>query len=120
MPKSPGASAALDEDAIAASIRNQDEIRAWIVKFLTHLVDGDTATSEPAASRPPRADSKQDRLIELLRRPEGATIAQMVDATGWAPHTCRGVMAGALKKRLGLTVTSTKIAGEQRVYRLPS
>ncbi|CAK0764690.1 hypothetical protein WCLP8_3750006 [uncultured Gammaproteobacteria bacterium] len=87
-----------------------------MVKFLTHLVEGDTGTPQPAASRPPRAGTKQDQLIALLRRPEGATIAQMVEATGWVHNTCRGALAGALKKRLGLTVTSTKVAGGERVY----
>jgi uncharacterized protein DUF3489 len=53
----------------------------------------------------------------MLRRAEGATIAQIVEATGWQPHTVRGAFAGALKK-LGLTVTSEKV-GDVRVYRLP-
>jgi hypothetical protein len=54
----------------------------------------------------------------MVRRAEGATIAQPVADTGWQPHTVRGALAGALKKRLGLAVTSEKIDG-QRVYRLP-
>ena len=53
----------------------------------------------------------------MLRRKEGATIAQIVEATGWQPHTVRGAFAGALKKKLGLTVTSEKVEGT-RVYRL--
>ena len=53
----------------------------------------------------------------MLRRNEGATIAQIVAATGWLPHTVRGAFAGALKKKLGLTVTSEKVEG-QRVYRI--
>ncbi len=51
----------------------------------------------------------------MLRRREGATIAQIVEATGWRPHTVRGVFAGALKKKLGLNVTSEKVEGE-RIY----
>jgi hypothetical protein len=43
---------------------------------------------------------------------------QIVEATGWQPHTVRGAFAGALKKKLGLEVTSEKI-GDERVYRLP-
>jgi hypothetical protein len=54
----------------------------------------------------------------MLRRKQGATIAQIVEATGWQPHTVRGAFAGALKKKLGLTVTSEKIEGGERVYRL--
>ena len=57
-------------------------------------------------------------LIEMLKRPEGATIQQVVDATGWLPHTVRGAIAGALKKKLGLNVVSKKIDGLGRVYRI--
>ena len=53
----------------------------------------------------------------MLRRKEGATIAQIVEATGWQPHTVRGAFAGALKKKLGLVVTSEKVEGV-RVYRI--
>ena len=61
---------------------------------------------------------KQAMLIEMLKRPEGATIEQVVDATGWLPHTVRGAIAGALKKKLGLYVVSEKIEGVGRVYRI--
>ena len=65
-----------------------------------------------------RADSKQALVIALLQRPEGATIAQIMEATQWQQHTVRGTLAGSLKKRLGLTITSTKDMGGQRVYRI--
>ena len=67
-----------------------------------------------------RADSKQALVIGLLQRPEGATIAQIMQATGWQQHTVRGTLAGTLKKRLGLTITSAKEVGGQRVYRIES
>jgi hypothetical protein len=67
-----------------------------------------------------RADSKQALVIGLLQRSEGATIAQIMEATGWQQHTVRGTLAGTLKKRLGLTITSSKQAGGQRVYRIES
>ena len=54
----------------------------------------------------------------MLRRKEGATIAQIVAATDWQPHTVRGAFAGALKKKLGLTVTSEKVEVGERVYRI--
>ena len=76
---------------------------------------------EPAATPAPRKtrdDTKQAQLIAMLRRKEGATIAQIVAATGWQPHTVRGAFAGALKKKLGLTVTSEKVEGVGRVYRI--
>lgn len=73
------------------------------------------------AAQPPKTrggDSKQAKLIELLRRSEGATIAQLVKALGWQAHTVRGAMSGALKKKLGLTVSSEKAEGGARVYRI--
>jgi hypothetical protein len=59
-------------------------------------------------------------MIAMLRRPEGATVEQIAEATAWARHTVRGAMAGALKKKLGLEVTSEKVEGRGRVYKLPS
>lgn len=64
-----------------------------------------------------RPDSKQARMIAMLKRPEGATVEQIMHETGWLAHTCRGAMAGALKKKLGLTITSEKVDGA-RVYRI--
>jgi hypothetical protein len=66
----------------------------------------------------PRQGTKEELVIGLLRRAEGATLAQIVGATGWQPHTVRGAFAGALKKKRGLAVTSTKETGGERVYRI--
>ena len=65
-----------------------------------------------------REHSKQATLIQMLQRSEGATLNQMVIATAWLPHTVRGAMTGALKKKLGLEITSTKVEGVGRVYRI--
>ena len=73
----------------------------------------------PSAPPPaPRADTKQAKVVAMLRRPGGATIANLAKATGWQHHTVRGVIAGALKKKLGIAVFSEKPQGEDRVYRL--
>jgi hypothetical protein len=64
-----------------------------------------------------REGTKQALVIEMLRRPEGASIPEIVEATGWASHTTRGFFAGALKKKLGLTITSEKDDQRGRVYR---
>jgi len=72
-------------------------------------------------TQPPRTireGTKQAVLIELLSRAEGATLPQMTEATGWQVHTVRGAMAGALKKKLGLEITSEKQTGTDRVYRI--
>jgi hypothetical protein len=65
-----------------------------------------------------RADSKQAKLIKMLKRPDGATIDEIVKKFDWQPHTVRGAIAGALKKKLGLDVQSDKIEGRGRVYRI--
>ena len=65
------------------------------------------ATAEAKHHRK-RENSKQAQVIALLKRPEGATIAQICEATGWKQHTVRGTFAGAFKKRLGLEITSSK------------
>ena len=81
-----------------------------------------TPTEPEAApkSRTPREGTKQATLIAMLRAPEGATIEEIMAATSWQSHTVRGAMAGALKKKLGLEVTSEKVEGRGRVYRLPA
>lgn len=65
-----------------------------------------------------RGHSKQAKLIEMLKRPEGASIEEIGAAFDWQAHTVRGAIAGALKKKLGLDVTSEKIDGRGRVYRI--
>jgi hypothetical protein len=64
-----------------------------------------------------RSGTKQAKVIQLLRRPVGASIAELAKATGWQSHSLRGVISGALKKKLGLKVASTK-EDRGRVYRI--
>jgi len=64
-----------------------------------------------------KGDSKQAMLIELLKRPGGTTIDEMVKATGWQQHSVRGVMSGILKKKLGLSIASEK-EERGRIYRI--
>jgi len=78
-------------------------------------------TAQPDPAKPkPRAGTKQAMLIEMLKAPEGATIAEIAKPTNWLPHTVRGAMSGALKKRLGLTITSEKVEGRGRTYKIAS
>lgn len=74
----------------------------------------DTATAKPVAIR---AGTKQAQIIAMLQRPEGATVVEMVEATGWLAHTVRGSISGALKKKLGLPITAEKVEGRGTVYR---
>ncbi|MCE6967616.1 DUF3489 domain-containing protein [Cereibacter sphaeroides] len=89
----------------------------------------DAPTEEPASATPtgpeaapkartPREGTKQATMIAMLRAPDGATIEEIMTATGWQSHTVRGAMAGALKKKLGLTIASRKIEGRGRVYQI--
>jgi hypothetical protein len=64
-----------------------------------------------------RAGSKQARVIEMLRSRQGATIAAIVKATGWQPHSVRGFLAAVVRNKLGLTLVSDK-TGTERVYRI--
>ena len=77
------------------------------------------AQEKQAAAKPrTRENSKQATVIQMLQRPEGATIQQICDATGWQAHTVRGTFAGAFKKKLGLNLASEKVEGNDRVYRI--
>jgi hypothetical protein len=78
--------------------------------------------SKAATPKPPtqRAGTKQAQIIAMLQRPEGATIAEIVEATSWQAHTARGTISGALKKKLGLRIAAEKVEGRGRVYKLPA
>jgi hypothetical protein len=74
--------------------------------------------TEKKVTRAARSDSKQAQLIAMLKRAKGASIEEIVEAFDWQPHTVRGAIAGALKKKLGLDVTSEKDEKRGRVYRI--
>lgn len=71
-----------------------------------------------AAASAARPGSKQALLIDLMKRKSGASLDEIVEATGWQPHSVRGAISGTLKKKLGLTVASEKVEGRGRVYRI--
>ena len=71
----------------------------------------------PAATAAVTPKGKLGVMAQLLRRPEGATVEAMSAATGWQHHSVRGAMAGALKKKLGLSIATEKTEGG-RVYRI--
>jgi Protein of unknown function (DUF3489) len=75
-------------------------------------------TGKSSAGKRPETDTKQGRLIALLRRTGGATIEELTKATGWQPHSVRGAISGLIKKKLGLPVASETVAGRGRVYRI--
>ena len=85
------------------------------------------ASKEPAEISPDadtskrvaiRAGTKQAQIIALLQRHEGASIGEIVEATGWAPHSARGMISGALKKKLGFHVATSSDAQRGRIYHI--
>ena len=75
-------------------------------------------TGATPTPRAPREGTKQAALIDMLSRPEGATLDELTTALQWTPHTVRGAMSGALKKRLGLVIASQKDIQQGRIYRI--
>lgn len=69
---------------------------------------------EPAAA----PKTKLGQLEGMLRRTEGATVAQIAKALDWQLHSVRGAISGSLKKKQGLTVVAEKVADGERVYRI--
>ena len=91
---------ALATEADGAATRARSKTRAKPAK---------RSKAAPGGRKPtPRAGTKQALMIELLKRPEGATVEQIAEVTGWQKHTIRGAISGALKKKLGLTVETTR------------
>jgi hypothetical protein len=79
----------------------------------------DQPSSPPRSSKAlqPSAKSKQAAVVSLLLRPEGATIAAMMETTGWKSHSVRGFLTGVVRRKLKLKLGSEK-AGEHRIYRI--
>jgi hypothetical protein len=76
-----------------------------------------TNTAEGPKGKKPHPGSKQSRVVALLSSPGGTTIPAMMKATGWQPHSVRGFLAGVVRKKLKLRLSSKKV-GDQRLYRI--
>jgi hypothetical protein len=123
-------------EEVLATDRNtvwrHDEERGSITLRATPLAFATLGITEDAAQQPDgpaetapapeptrrHSGTKQEAVIAMLRAEGGTTIEEIMAATNWASHTTRGFLSGALKKRLGLEVTSEKVDGRGRVYRL--
>ena len=112
-------------DAALNRIWRNDEDGCAILLHITDAglaaigIEPEQPDTKPAPkTRKPRTGTKQARLIEMLRADGGATIDEIAAALQWRPHTVRGALAGALKKKLGLTIASEKIEARGRVYRI--
>jgi prevent-host-death family protein len=108
------------------TVWRHDEERGPITLRATPLAQSTLGITEPEVTTKAaetvtapvqrRKGTKQEALIEMLRAPGGATIEEIATALEWAAHTVRGAMAGPLKRKLGLEVTSEKVEGRGRVY----
>jgi len=79
-----------------------------------------TAPVEPAkgSSTAAKGNSKKDEVIALLSSPDGATLPQLMAATGWQKHSVRGFLSGTLNKKMGLKLSSSKNEAGERLYRV--
>src|SRR5580692_9714399 len=78
------------------------------------------ATASTATNaRSHKSASKQDQMLDLLRRKQGVTLNELLKASGWQAHSVRGFLAGTVKKRLGLTLTSDNLKDGERHYAIP-
>lgn len=105
------------EDGMPLTLRATATANAALGIETTDNAEPDEAVP-PAAPHRQREGSKQEALIAMLKRPEGASIAEITAEFDWQAHTIRGAIAGTLKKKLGLNVTSEKIETRGRVYRI--
>ena len=65
---------------------------------------------------PARHGSKAAKVLELLKRPEGASMKELLKATNWQPHSVRGFLSGTVRKKMAMTVTSIRVNGGERTY----
>jgi uncharacterized protein DUF3489 len=75
-------------------------------------------TKANAAKSGARSGSKTAKILDLLRRPGGASARKLLKATGWQPHSLRGFLSGTVGKKMGLALTSTKGEDGERAYSL--
>jgi hypothetical protein len=88
-----------------------------------------SAPKSKAPNKPPEAGGKTGlahdgtqaaKILDLMKRPEGVSMKELLKATGWQPHSVRGFLSGAIRKKMGMTVTSTKAEDGERTYSVKS
>jgi hypothetical protein len=101
-------------DAGYAVVGKQRPVR----KGVRRMDASDALTKRETTAPTIRPGTKLAAVIQMLQRPDGTTIQQVMETTGWQAHTVRGTFAGALRKKLGLNIVSAKDATGERVYRI--
>ena len=105
------------EPVVASAVASARKAK---LELVTGPKDASEASPNPSTPKPVaiRAGTKQAEIIALFQRPEGESIAEIVEATGWLAHSARGLISGGLKKKLNLPITSEKVAGRGTVYKI--
>ena len=105
------------EPVVATTMNN---LRKSKLALASAPQDAAEASADPATPKPVviRAGTKQAKIIALLQRSEGASISEIVEVTGWAAHSARGMISGGLKKKLGFEVSTTSDELRGRVYHI--
>ena len=85
-------------------------------KHATRKQKGSKARKQPGDGARPRQGSKTEQVLDLLKRSGGATTKDLMKATGWLPHSIRGLISGTVGKKMGLAVTSAKGEDGERTY----
>jgi hypothetical protein len=92
--------------------------RRPVPKGIRRMDASDALTKRETTAPTIRPGTKLAAMVEAMRSPGGATIAQMMASTGWQAHTVRGAISGMVRKRLGYEVVTEKAADGQRAYRI--
>lgn len=105
------------EPVVATTMTN---LRKAKLEVVSAPQDSPETPADPATPKPIsiRTGTKQATIIALLQRPEGASITEIVEATGWAQHSARGMISGGLKKKLGFDVATTSDEQRGRIYHI--
>lgn len=105
------------EPVVANTMTN---LRKAKLELVSAPKDAPETLADPVTPKPIaiRAGTKQAAIIALLQRPEGASITEIVEATGWAAHSARGMISGGLKKKLGFDVATASDQQRGRIYRI--
>lgn len=105
------------EPVVATTMTNLRKAKLEVVSAPQNSPEtpADPATPKPISIR---TGTKQATIIALLQRPEGASITEIVEATGWAQHSARGMISGGLKKKLGFDVVTTSDEQRGRIYHI--
>lgn len=106
----------IPEEQVSEAAAPEQKTEAETTEVEKHKRPARKATAEVEPGEP--KVSKQQIIIDLLKRDEGATLKQMMEATGWQRHSLHGAMAGGLKKKFGFKITSTKESGGETIYKI--